>query len=212
MLDHDTARMASAGSAGTGSAADGARAILRRMLGLAGVVLIAACTAGEESPVAFSRFALDSTYDTGVFGLAAGGRDLRVVIVGNPFAGDRAAFEQAVIDAMQGRNLGQQTNFTTTPGPDANETYRVVLVFGAPADLTGTQVCASDPPGVSPGPYGGGRLDLFAVFCRASEAVSQLAAVIQGADGPGDPLFVELVGQTTRGLFPQRSRLRHRRK
>ena len=41
---------------------------------------------------------------------------------------------------------------------------------------------------------------------------SESAAAIPGAEGTGDPLFVELVGQTTRGLFPQRSRVRHNRK
>jgi hypothetical protein len=207
VIHHDTTRMASPDSARAG-----AKAMLRRMLALSGAVLIAACTAAGDSPVTFSRFGFDSTYDTGVFGLAAGGRDLRVVIVGNPFARDRAAFEAAVIDAMQGRNLGQKTNFTTNPGPDANEPYRVVMVFNPPADLTGPQLCASDPLGVTPRPYGGGRLDLFAVFCRTSEVLTQLAAAIPGAEGTGDPLFVELVGQTTRGLFPQRSRVRHNRK
>ncbi len=207
MGHHHTSRLAF-----VESARPKARAVMRRTLAFAGAVLIAACASAGDSPVTFSRFGFDPTYDTGVFGLAAGGRDLRVVIVGNPFASDRAAFEAAVIDAMQGRNLGQETNFTTNPGPDANETYRVVMVFNPPVDLTGAQLCASDPPGVTQRPYGGGRLNLFAVFCWSDDVMTQLAASIAGAQGPGDPLFAELVGQTTRGLFPQRSRRRDNRK
>jgi hypothetical protein len=88
-------------------------------------------------------------YDAGEFGYAAGGRDLRVIIVGNPFGGDQAAFGRVVTDAMQGRNLGPQTNFTTTPGPSAREIYRVVMVFDPPNGLSADTTCQSDPAALS---------------------------------------------------------------
>lgn len=131
---------------------------------------------------------------------------MRVVIVGNPFGLERAVFERAVTDAMQGRNLGQPTNFTTTPDSSAHKNYRVVMIFNPPTDLTGTQACQPDPPVVSPRATGGGRLDVFAVFCHTTEVMTQLAAAVPAAAGPNDPMFVELVGQTTRALFAQRSR------
>ncbi|MBE9553733.1 MAG: hypothetical protein IMF05_09760, partial [Proteobacteria bacterium] len=79
---------------------------------LAAALAVAACAAGG---VRLTQQEIAPSYSPGEFAYAGAGRDMRVVVVGNPFGGDRAVFERAVTDAMQGRHWGQRTNFTTTP-------------------------------------------------------------------------------------------------
>ncbi len=64
-----------------------------------------------------------------LFRYAASGRDFRTVIYGNPTTASQDAIDAAVIAAMQGRNWGPETNFTTTPSDDARGEYRVVMIF-----------------------------------------------------------------------------------
>jgi hypothetical protein len=60
-----------------------------------------------------------SNYDYQNFTIYHAGRDTRVIIHGNPFGMDQAAFNKAVTDNMQGATPGRRTNFTTTPGKTA---------------------------------------------------------------------------------------------
>jgi hypothetical protein len=185
-------------------------------LALASLILVAAC-AGS---VRLTQLDVASTYDAGEFAYAAAGRDLHVVIVGNPFGGDQDAFETAVTDAMQGRHWGQATNFTTTPGDDARLSFRVVLIFDPPpggddARLSFRVVLIFDPP---PGMNAArqcreealavqtvpadSQIELSAAFCSGDSARTRIRGRVSGAKGPQDRAFRELVGQVTNGLFP----------
>lgn len=145
-------------------------------------------------------------YSPGDFAYAAAGRDLHVVVVGNPFGSDQAAFGRAVTDAMQGRHWGQRTNFTTTPGPDARIRYRVVLLFDPPVTLSGARLCRR-PDAALPTESADGKIELYGAFCRGKKSLTEIKGRIAGATGPDDPAFRELVGQVTNGLFsPDRGR------
>ena len=165
---------------------------------LAAVLATTACAAGN---VRLTQQDVTPTYSPGEFAVVAAGRDLWVVVAGNPFGGDAAAFEAAVTDAMQGRHWGQQTNFTTTPGANANTRYRVVLLFGPPRALNGARLCR-DAPSALPSESEGEEIVLFAAFCHGKRLRTQIKGRISSVAGPGDPDFRELVGQVTNGLFP----------
>jgi len=165
---------------------------------VAAVLAVAACAAGG---VRLTQQETAPTYSPGEFAYVGAGRDLRVVVVGNPFGGDRSGFEKAVTDAMQGEHWGQRTNFTTTPGASARDRYRVVLLFGPPRSLNGTRLCHDDASTL-PSESAGGGIVLFAAFCRGKRLRTVIKGHISGATGPGDPAFRELVGQVTNGLFP----------
>lgn len=169
-----------------------------RILLLAAALAAAGCAAGN---VRLSQQDTASTYSPGEFAWAAGGRDLWVVVVGNPFGGDAAAFEAAVTAAMQGRHWGPRTNFTTTPGAGARTRYRVVLLFDPPAALNAPRLCA-DAPSALPSEAAGDEVVLFAAFCHGKRLRSQVKGRIAPAAGAADPAFRELVGQVTSGLFP----------
>ncbi len=174
---------------------------------LAGVLLAALAACGDQV-VRLRGQTMSGSYNAGEFGYAAGGRDLRVVVVGNPFGGDQAAFERAVTDAMQGRSPSQKTNFATSPGPSARKEYRVVMVFNPPNNLVGDKVCQGDPPSLPTAAGEGTAVALVAVFCRSDQGLTQVRGDIDAAAGPDDPIFAELVGQSTQALFPNKRRKR----
>lgn len=176
-------------------------------LSFAFLILIAACA---PSGIRLTQLDISPTYDPGEFARAAAGRDLHVVIVGNPFGGDQAAFGTAVTDAMQGRHWGQPTNFTTTPGAEAHLTYRVVLVFDPPRGMNAARQCREEALAVQTIPTGD-EINLSGAFCRGRNPMTRIWGRVSGAAGPQDPGFRELVGQVTNGLFPPERGRRSRR-
>ncbi|MHC4984223.1 MAG: hypothetical protein ACYTF6_13785 [Planctomycetota bacterium] len=164
----------------------------------AAVLAVAACAAGG---VRLTQQEISPTYSPGEFAYAGAGRDMRVVVIGNPFRDDRASFERAVTDAMQGQHWGQRTNFTTTPGPGASKRYRVVMLFNPPRSLGGARLCREDSSKL-PTESAGEGITLFAAFCRRKRTRTEIKGYITGVAGPDDPAFRALVGQVTNGLFP----------
>lgn len=170
---------------------------------LIAALAVSACGSG---PVVLTHQETSPAYTTGQFAYAAAGRDLRVVVVGNPFGGQPAAFERAVTDAMQGQHWGQRTHFTIEPGDSARDAYRVVLLFNPPDGVTGGALCGDRPPRALPDGDPGGRVGVFGAFCRSDKILTRVRGTVDGAAGPNDPLFRELVGQVTNALFPLRQR------
>jgi hypothetical protein len=136
-------------------------------------------------------------YDYREFFNAADGKPFRVVVAGTPFAG-------APVESVAGPLLAQmqaakpQPRLTFTydapaelPRPD----YRLVLVFDAANDFGAPSVCAGVPPRLRPGSPG--RFNVFAVYCRNDQVLSQ-ATAWTNASGPDDPR----VGELFRELFP----------
>ncbi len=167
-------------------------------LALASLILVAACAGG----VRLTQLDVAGTYHPGEFAYAAAGRDLQVVIVGNPFGGDQAAFEAAVTDAMQEHHSGQATNFTTTPGDDARPSFRVVLIFDPPQGMNAARQCREEALAVQTVPADDGQINLSGAFCSGDSARTRIRGRVSGAAGPRDQAFRELVGQVTNGLFP----------
>lgn len=168
------------------------------ILAIATLTLLAGCAPGG---VSLTHQDVSTGYSPGEFAYAGANRDLRVVIVGDPFGGDRAAFGSAVTDAMQGRHWGQPANFTTTPGDDARPLYRVLLLFDPPATLNRMRLCRDEDSALPTGPAGDGVV-LYGAFCRDDRSLTTIRGRIPEATGPDDPAFRELVGQVTNGLFP----------
>lgn len=179
---------------------------------LVAAALLTVTTACATGGVSLTLRDVDTAYSAGEFAYAGAGRDLRVVVAGNPFGGDAAAFAAVVTDAMQGRHWGQRTNFTTSPGEDARESYRVLMLFHPSATLNSTRLCR-DEASALPTEAAGDGIALFGAFCRGDKALTSIKGRISGATAAQDPAFRELVGQVTNGLFPperDRERNRHR--
>src|SRR3954471_22056002 len=115
-------------------------------------------------------------YDYREFFNAADGKPFRVVVAGTPFAG-------APVESVAGPLLAQmqaakpQPRLTFTydvpselPRPD----YRLVLVFDPANDFGAPSVCAGVTPRVRASTPG--RFNVFAVYCRNDQVMSQVTA------------------------------------
>ncbi len=147
---------------------------------------------------------------------AAGGRDLAVTVVGNPFAVGDNVLAAAVIDAMQGNNVGPPTRFTTRASANAEPGFRVVVAFNPRPSVPDYRLCYDDAPAPPTRPPGE-NLDVVMAFCgspwlrsafcgatgwcRKTTLISAVAARAPMA-APGDEAFRRLLAGMTAELIP----------
>ncbi len=143
----------------------------------------------------------DASYSIHDFNSIAGGRDLRVVVRGNPTGASHADFEQAVIALMNTHQPGyqSQTHFTSKPTARARESYKVVMVYGGKG-VSENQACA-DPDAVSTN-HAGGRVYLTAVFCWRDERINSVRARVGGVTSTTDQALADMTSGSMRRMFP----------
>ena len=153
------------------------------------------------------RSFLRPSYRPALFNHVAGGRDLKVETVGNPFGDGQFAVSQVAeltAAAMQGHNPGQPTNFTATPGDSARPQYKVVVAYNPVEPASYLALCRgevrsdrSEEP-----------LRIKAAFC---ESVASGPRVLTGARGRlaegqaatrDSAAYRSLMAGLTRDLFP----------
>ena len=189
----------------------------------AALLLTAGCvgSGGGSGGPAISYSSIEPIYSYHEVSYAADGRDLEVVVMGNPFAGTGIgddALGDAVVGAMQGQPGWMVTNFTTTPGETARPLYRVVWIIGVDAGTSLYRLCGptsginiagyniggytpSDAERAAP-PKPGNKM--FAALCRRERMMSYLGATIGDITSPDDPRFRALIRTATRQLLPHR--------
>ena len=157
-------------------------------------------------------------YTVGEVAYAASGRDLRVVVLGNPFGMEPQAFGQLVTDAMRNRIATVHTRFTTTPDRTARPEYGVVLAFNPAQTMLNSNLCSGEPIPTRPP---GGPIVVQGTFCRntgfagllgqegffgllGGGALTSATGWLDHPQGPSDPAFRALVGDMTDALFPTR--------
>lgn len=170
-------------------------------------MFLAAC----GGDVRLTQQEISPVYTAGEFAYAGAGRDLRVVVAGNPFGGDRAALERATTGHMRGSHWGQATNFTTAPGDSVRESYHVVMLFNPPKTFSGMRLCREKPADL-PSETRDDGVVLFAAFCRRNESLTEIKGYVATADGLAGPIFGDLVAMVTQGLFPPKRRFDDDRK
>lgn len=159
-------------------------------------LLAAACapTDAALTPL-YHRAGIPSTF------AYAGGRDFRVVAIGNPFPSvPKAAFEKIVTDSMQGRPWGPPVNFTTTPGENARSNYRIVMFFDPPVNSSGNDLCGDAARLVSE--WRPATIALHAGFCVGEELQSEVKARMGRVAAPEESPFRGMVGATMQTLIP----------
>ena len=136
-------------------------------------------------------------YSRTEFFAAADGRDLRTIVLGNPFGA--STFDGAVTEIMTTTPVGPRTRFTTTPGPSANRDYSVAVAFNPSPDVLAVNLCnvQSLPTAAAQRP-----IVVRAAFCAGGGEASAVSGYLDQATGPGDPKFVDLIRNLTLQLFP----------
>jgi hypothetical protein len=117
-------------------------------------------------------------------------------VIGNPFQGDKKAFDAQVLRQMRGQNRGKPAAFVAVPDRRTDPSYKVTVVFNAVAGVTSGALCR-DRGGITSRPYTG-ALTMSIALCRGEDALSGAAARVTDLKGPGDSKFATLVGTATR--------------
>ncbi len=154
------------------------------------LLLLTACTAGGGVFVSERR---TSAAGSSSFSYIAGGRDLETAVFGNPFGGTDAAFGRHVATTFNERNSREPTNFTTTPGPSARPSYRLVVLFNPQTTVVAVQLCRA-PETVALAPTAR-PLVLQLALCDGDFSLASLRGRLADATGPDDPRFEEFLEQ-----------------
>lgn len=170
--------------------------VTRRLLGalaLASLALASGC-ANTVTQAYLHRSGVPNS-----FAYAAGGRDMAVVVSGNPFAAPQAELNRVVVDAMQGRNQGPQTHFTLAPGETARPGYRILVALNPPVSFSAQNACG--PSGIPTVPATD-TVRALMVFCAKDTILSEVSGRVPATARPLDGDFVALIGAMTRELIP----------
>jgi len=164
---------------------------------LRNVVVISALVASGCSGPRVVVEDVNPLYSRPEFFAAADGRDLRTIVLGNPFG--VSTFDGAVTDIMTSTPVGPKTRFTTTPGPSANRDYSVAIAFNPSPDVLAVNLCnvQSLPTAAAQRP-----IVVRAAFCAGGGEASAVSGYLDQATGPEDPKFVGLIRNLTQQLFP----------
>lgn len=134
------------------------------------------------------------------FDYAAGNGAIETVVVGNPFGGSKAAFDERVRNLMKHQNRGVPAEFVAGQTERTDPLYEVVVAFNLAPAIPNYAMCRN-PAGL-PSVSRTGRLDIAIAFCEGDYVKSYTTGYAQNVQGPNDPRFAELVRSATHYMVP----------
>jgi hypothetical protein len=161
---------------------------------LVSVLIVAGCAGVDRVVPEYSNI-----YSPLEVSYASSGRDFTTVVRGMPFAGEQAAFDKAVTDALQRYYAGPPTTFTTLPDETARPLYRVVLWFNPAVPVPNLALCLQRELPTGPA---SDRIEVQAAFCRGGGMASSATGYLDGVRSVDDPGFRHLMADITYSLFP----------
>lgn len=169
---------------------------LHRALPIVLAVLLAAFSGGTLYNQQFAN-----SYDFQELMALHGGKDMRLVVSGNPYDIDASALSEAVGAAMSGRNEGLPITFTATPAGDVGP-GRIEILFQPPTDAIGVRLCR----GKTKPDAGSGEADrALIVYCKRDRNLSSLWLKFPQGAVPGNQAFNDAFALATRELLPRTS-------
>lgn len=127
-----------------------------------------------------------------------GGKDMRLVVSGDPYSIDDGALNRAVGAAMSGRNEGLPINFTETPQVETGP-GRIEILFQPPANAIGARLCRGE---TKPDPNGGSADRALIVYCKRDRDLSSLWLKLPEGAVPGNQAFNDAFALAIRELLP----------
>lgn len=156
---------------------------------------------------------IDDSFNYQDIGLDSRGKSIPVA-VGSGSAAAHPQLTASVAQEIQGATWGVPLSFVPASGRELAQAnidpnrdrmaspFSVVMMFDAPRDVTGAQLCAE--PSVLDAPaaasMSGGGITLLTALCRYDKAVSQTTAAAPGIRGFDDPAVGDLVLASVREL------------
>lgn len=167
---------------------------------LAGLTALSACA---QLGVTVSRVDYAHQYEPLEASAAGGGeRQMKVVVMGNPFEIPQTELERGVVKSMQGRTFGVPVNFATNPtNTDPDRDFRVVVAFNPEGIRDPGKLCTADG-NLTSAATEKGLLIVMGAFCSTDSHLSHAMARAYDVDGINSRTFDSLVAQLTLSLFP----------
>jgi hypothetical protein len=189
------------------------------------VLFLAACEYGssysEEGPTPYNYPRTITTFATGYqerayvkpvsysreeFQFPHEPEDMKVEVMGNPFAVEKAAFDSIVIERMQpaewvAHAVRPLITFTPEPGSNTRHEYRVLAVFDEAPGQHPSAYCAGAPVDFAPL---SDVIRLRVMLCREDKVIAMTVSALNRVDNPMRQRFQRRVSAMTRGLFPLR--------
>ncbi len=166
----------------------------RRVAGLAGLLLLAAC----DDLVQVEKVNSVHTDVRAIATQARGAGEIFLVINGADSVGSPDAVQHAVRDAIQGRPGSVNPSYTLDQTAAGQATSTVHVVVNGPKAMTGPDICRGEEAGSNPD----NETRVAIAFCQGERALSSIKGKAPKATGPDDPKFVELLQTAARELFP----------
>ena len=166
------------------------------------VLAIASCfdTNREMSQSHYQRMGIDQIF---MYGARDG--TIPAVVVGNPFGGNKSAFDRAVVDAMGKTFRGPPTRFVATPANGAHPYIRMVMLFDPPATADGYTICRDVR--ALPSQRTADRMRVIGALCAGDEVQSDVVAStpVATATGPDAPGFHRMIAAVMQTIIPIQS-------
>jgi len=171
---------------------------MRNIISAVAVLTVAgALSACAGAPKTYNQTSLISDPQS-YYAYGASERDLKLVVVGNPFSQPANQVGEALASEMDAAQVGPGTHFTPNPGPSAREGFRVVLAFnGADGEheLCGAAADAKTLPPSS-------NVHVTAALCEQGRLLTSVEGQVADVSGVNDPRVSSLMKQVALGLFP----------
>lgn len=166
------------------------------VVALAAMALSVAACSGEIMRNEVSRPGVPT-----VFAYAAAKGEMKAEVVGNPFSLPQQAVDAAVLGIVERNHNGPATRFSTTPGPNAAESFRIVVVFNPPEKGAADAGACSAPATMG---ATGPKLGMVMALCGNDTLYAWTHSTMPAPKAPDDPAFEQMVARAARALIPTR--------
>ena len=164
---------------------------------------IAACTTGSNTGgVVTTKADYYPLYKPSLYQWVAAGRDVPVVIFGNPTQAPPDIWEGSVTNAMNASTWVSGGNFTTTPNDSARGNFYFALAFGATSTMTDRMACRGDIDLGALGPVDG-RTAILGAFCNNDRVVTTARVTVNAITTPNSPQLQPAIDQMLIKLLPR---------
>ena len=177
--------------------------VYRAFFGVCLAGALAACTAGSGTGgVITTHVDYYPLYKPSLIQWVGDGRDVPVVIFGNPTQTPPDIWNLSVTDAMNASSWVSGSNFTTTPDGTERGNFHFALAFNATSTMTGATACRGDIDLAQLAPVNG-RTAIVGAFCNNARVVTTARVTVNAITAPNSPQLQPAVNQLMVKLLPR---------
>jgi hypothetical protein len=175
----------------------------RALAGLFFLAMLTACTAGSGTGGVVTTYVdYAPLYKPSLVHWVGEGRDVLVVIYGNPTPAPPDIWNVAVTDAMNASSWVSGGNFTTTPNGTERGNFYIALIFDATLTTSGKTACRGNVDLAQLAPVDG-RTAIVGAFCNNDKVVTTARVTVNAITAPNSPQLQPAINQMLVKLLPR---------